>query len=252
MKYTLKIFRGTHQNQFFEEFELEYIKGANIISALLDIQRNPINKKGKRTLPVSFEMGCLEEVCGACSMLINGIPRQSCTALIKPLIEKSDTITLAPLSKFFVIKDLVVDRSNLFTQLKKVNAWIDLDPSARDAFGPKIDPSIRDALYVLSTCMSCGCCLDACPQYNNHSKFVGPAVISQVRLFNSHPLGKKQKSKRLSPLMMPGGIASCASSQNCKEVCPKEIPLTESIAKIGRDSSIEMIKRLFKKHEKKK
>ena len=54
----------------------------NVISALMEIRRNPVNAEGKKTTPVNWEMNCLEEVCGACSMVINGRPRQSCTALV--------------------------------------------------------------------------------------------------------------------------------------------------------------------------
>jgi succinate dehydrogenase / fumarate reductase iron-sulfur subunit len=43
--------------------------------------------------------------------------------------------------------------------------------------------------------------------------------------------------------MGPGGIADCGNSQNCVKVCPKEIPLTESIAEIGRQTTIRGIKR---------
>jgi succinate dehydrogenase / fumarate reductase iron-sulfur subunit len=70
---------------------------------------------------------------------------------------------------------------------------------------------------------------------NNHSKFIGPAAISQVRLFNSHPTGKMQAPERLRVLMEEGGVSDCGNAQNCAQVCPKKIPLTESIAKMGRD-----------------
>ena len=50
----------------------------NVISALMEIQRNPVNAKGEKTTPVVWESNCLEEVCGACSMVINGKPRQAC------------------------------------------------------------------------------------------------------------------------------------------------------------------------------
>jgi len=64
---------------------------------------------------------------------------------------------------------------------------------------------------------------------------MGPAVISQVRLFNAHPTGKMQAPERLRVLQGEGGISGCGNAQNCAQVCPKKIPLTESIAKMGRD-----------------
>ncbi|MDN3508119.1 MAG: 2Fe-2S iron-sulfur cluster-binding protein, partial [Simkaniaceae bacterium] len=110
--FTLKIYRGNPGEQYWEEFELELIPGINVISALMQIQRTPVNKKGKKVTPVTWEQGCLEEVCGSCSMLINGRPRQACTAIIAKIIEKSNsnTITLAPFTKFPLIRDLVVNR----------------------------------------------------------------------------------------------------------------------------------------------
>ena len=84
--------------------------------------------------------------------------------------------------------------------------------------------------------MTCGCCLEACPNVNDASVFMGPAVISQVRLFNLHPSGKMHAGKRLDAIAGEGGVADCGKAQNCVQVCPKEIPLTESIATVGRDT----------------
>ena len=252
MKYTLKVYRGILKKQYFEEFELEFIEGSNVISALMQIQKNPVNKKGEKTSPISFEMSCLEEICGACTMLINGYPRQACTALIKPLIEKTKTIVLAPLSKFHLIRDLVVNRSKMFDQLKKVKAWIEVDDIDSEKFGVKIDPAIRDALYILSKCMTCGCCLEACPQYNDRSAFIGPQVISQINLFNNHPLGKNIKEERFSNLVKDGGVSDCGNAQNCKRVCPKDIDLTEAIANASKETTKYLFKSLFSRKKSKK
>jgi succinate dehydrogenase / fumarate reductase iron-sulfur subunit len=237
--FILKIFRGTPGHQFWEEFELEDKPFYNIIAALMDIQKAPVNRKGEKVTPVVWEQGCLEEVCGSCSMLINGKPRQACTALISSLIEKSGSrvIGLAPFTKFPLIRDLVVDRTIMFEQLKRIRGWIDVDGSFDRGFGPKVSPQVADTLYTLSTCMTCGCCTEACPQVNTHSKFIGPASISQVRLFNGNPTGKLQAETRLRVLMQEGGVSDCGNAQNCARVCPKNIPLTESIAVMGREVS---------------
>src|SRR5699024_4523537 len=65
-----------------ETFEIPYRKNMNVISALMEIQKRQYNREGKKTTPVQWEMNCLEEVCGACSMVINGRAQQSCAALI--------------------------------------------------------------------------------------------------------------------------------------------------------------------------
>lgn len=234
--FILKIYRGVSKEQYWEEFELELKPYLNVISALMQIQKEPINREGRAVTPVAWEQGCLEEVCGSCSMLVNGRPRQSCTALIDQLIKASgsQTVTLAPMTKFPLIRDLVVDRSQMFEHLKKVKAWIEVDDALDRGFGPKISPEVQEARYVLSTCMTCGCCSEACPQVNSKSKFIGPAPISQIRLFNSHPVGKLMEGDRLRVLMEEGGVSDCGNAQNCAAVCPKKIPLTESISLMGR------------------
>jgi len=235
-KFTLKIYRGTSGNQYWEEFELELKPFYNITSALMDVQQNPINKKGERVTPVAWEQGCLEVVCGSCSMLVNSRPMQACEVLIEKVLQATggDTITLAPFTTFPVIKDLVVNRDSMFNDLKRISAWIEVDDALDKGFGPKIDPKLAEERYILSTCISCGCCIESCPQMNPNSKFIGPAAISQVRLFNSHPVGAMNAKERLQPLMEEGGVTDCGNAQNCVQVCPKGIPLTESIALMGR------------------
>jgi succinate dehydrogenase / fumarate reductase iron-sulfur subunit len=246
--FTLKIYRGIPGNQYWEEFELKRSVDANVISSLMEIQKNPINKEGKKTTPVAWEQGCLEEVCGSCSMLINGKPRQACTALIEPYIKEtgSSTITLAPFTKFPLIRDLCVDRTQMFESLKKVRGWISVDSSNDTGdFGPPMSSEVQEALYVLSTCMTCGCCSEGCPQVNSESRFMGPAALSQVRLFNANPTGKLEKSERLRATLGEEGIAGCGNAQNCVRVCPKGIPLTESIAVIGREATKQSLKDFF-------
>lgn len=236
--YILRIYRGTPGAQYWEEFELELRPAANVISGLMEIQRNPVNRKGEKVAPVVWEAGCLEEVCGSCSMLINGFPRQACTALIENYIKatKKNVLTLAPFTKFPLVRDLIVDRSLLFDNFKRVHAWIDTPGSREEeGFGPLISQPKQEVMYALSKCMACGCCSEACPQVNARSKFIGPAPISQVRLFNANPTGAMQKRMRLRPLMEEGGVSECGNAQNCVEVCPKNVPLTDSIAAMGRD-----------------
>ncbi len=246
-KFILKVYRGHPGNQYWEEFELSLEPYLNVISALMEIQKNPINRKGEKVTPVVWEQGCLEEVCGSCSMLVNGRPRQACTALIEPILEKtqSDTITLAPFTKFPLVRDLIVDRSRMFENLKKVHAWIDSDGAYERGPGPKISQEKQEVMYAISKCITCGCCVEACPQSNERSKFVGPQIMAQVRLFNLNPTGAMQSDERLRLVMQPGGIADCGNAQNCQQVCPKDVPLLDSISAIGRDTTLQAFKDTF-------
>lgn len=245
--FILKIYRGKPGEQYWEEFEIERRPFLNIISALMEIQRSPKNRKQENVTPVAYEAGCLEEVCGSCSMLINGRPRQACTALVDSLLEASGghVITLAPMTKFPLVRDLCVNRDRMFENLIKVHAWVDAEDSYDRGFGPRIAPKLQDTMYVLSTCMTCGCCTEACPQINANSAFIGPAAVSQVRLFNAHPIGEMQDEVRNHSLMGNGGLSECGNAQNCAAVCPKEIPLTESLAVMGRQISRQALRDLF-------
>ena len=227
---------------FQEEFELEYRPNMNVISALMEIRRNPVNTKGDKTTPITWDMGCLEEVCGACSMVINGKPRQSCTALVDQL---EQPIRLEPMRTFPVVRDLLVDRSRMFDSLKKVKAWIPIDGTHDLGPGPRMPENKRQWAYELSKCMTCGVCLEACPNVNSKSNFIGPAPLSQVRLFNAHPTGEMNKSERLEAIMDEGGLVGCGNSQNCVQSCPKGIPLTTSIASLNRDTTLQSFRNLF-------
>jgi len=231
---------GPNEQPYKEEFKLPYRKNMNVISALMEIQRNPVNAKGEKTTPVVWESNCLEEVCGACSMVINGKPRQACTALIDQL---EQPIRLEPMRTFPVVRDLIVDRSRMFDALKRVKAWIPIDGTYDLGPGPRMPETERQMRYELSKCMTCGVCLEACPNVNTRSNFMGPFVISQVRLFNSHPTGAMNKDERLEALLGEGGLQECGNSQNCVQACPKGIPLTTSIAAMNKEATRYMFRK---------
>jgi succinate dehydrogenase / fumarate reductase iron-sulfur subunit len=242
---TLRIRRqeGPEAPPRWEEFRVPYRASLNVITALRDVQRDPVTVEGRRTTPPAWESNCLEEVCGACSMVINGKARQACSALVDHL---EQPITLEPMRTFPVVRDLVIDRSRMFDALKRVKAWIPIDGTYSLGPGPRVSSTAQEAAYKLATCMTCGVCLEVCPQVSPESSFIGPAALSQVRLFNMHPTGAMQKSERLRALMEPGGLADCGNSQNCVKACPKEIPLTTSIAALNRDATLLAIRDFLK------
>src|SRR5713101_6626509 len=70
----------------WETFEIPYRRNLNVISALMEIRKNPVTVEGKTTTPPVWDMSCLEQVCGICTMVIDGRVRQSCSALIDDLL----------------------------------------------------------------------------------------------------------------------------------------------------------------------
>lgn len=253
---------------YWERHHVPYEHDMNVISVLQRIAAQAKSTDGQTVPPVAWECCCLEEVCGACTMVVNGRVRQACSALVDRLLEEQpEGIELRPMSKFPVVRDLVVDRQRLFRALKKVHAWVDVDGYYDAGPGPRESQKDQEAAYPLSQCMSCGCCLEACPQYTKvelerepgesdadfeqrkadtyDRSFVGAHAISQAVLFNSHPTGKFNAGARLDALTAEGGIQVCGNAQNCVAVCPKAIPLTTSIAKAGRQTTLHQIKKWF-------
>lgn len=214
---------------FWEEFDLAWHPGMNVISALMGIAENPVDRAGKPTTPVTYDSNCLEEVCGSRAMLINGKARMACSSLLDKLTQP---IRLEPLSRFPVIRDLAVDRSVLFENLKRVQAWVPIDGTYDLGPGPRITPEEQEQAYPMSRCMSCCLCMEVCPQFTAATGFVGAAVINQVRLFNQHPTGAGLKRERLDAMTGDGGIHECSYVGNCVRICPKHIPLTNSISHV--------------------
>jgi len=228
---------------YWEEFKMPYAPQHNVVSALMYLREHPVNIHGERRPPVVWESNCMEEVCGSCTMIINGKVRQACAALIDDL---EQPIVLEPLTKFPVVRDLLVDRQKMFDALMRVKAWVPLD-GTQDIHqpGPRISPVEQALRYVFSRCMTCGCCMEVCPQYHDKSEFIGPAPLGQVVLHNTHPTGGYFKAERLRAIMGPGGITDCGNAQNCVKVCPKDIPLTEAIGHLGRQTTVQWLRDLF-------
>jgi len=224
---------GPQARPRWEEFELVWRPHMNVIICLRDIAEHPITRDGEQTTPVTYESNCLEEVCGSCAMLVNAKARMACSALVDQLVQP---IRLEPMTKFPVVRDLAVDRSIMFENLKRMKAWVPIDGTYDLGEGPRMAPDHQQKAYPLSRCISCGACLEVCPQVNQNNAFIGAAIISQVRLFNMHPTGAMHARERLEAVMGPGGVADCANAQNCVKICPKEIPLTESIAEVNRQA----------------
>lgn len=228
----------------WEEFELDWHPGMNVISSMMEIARNPVTRDGEATTPITYDSNCLEEVCGSCAMLINGRARMACSALVDNL---EQPIRIEPLSKFPVVRDLSVDRSVLFENLKRVKAWVPIDGTYDLGSGLRISMEAQEEAYPISRCISCCCCMEVCPQFNEDTGFVGAATIAQVRLFNTHPTGEALKRERLAALMGDGGIQECGYAQNCVEICPKDIPLTRSISQVSGEVMKQAIGDLFSK-----
>ena len=159
--------------------------------------------------PVTWERSCKQKKCGACAMLINGRPRLACDARVYEYGEKP--IKLAPLKKFPVVCDLMVDRSTMFENLKNLGSWLE-ENSGEDLTGDS---------YEASRCLQCGCCLEVCPNFYPGGNFFGAAGLAPAsRLIAVSEAGDR---RRLYGEYGTHFYRGCGKSLSCKDICPAGI-----------------------------
>ena len=177
---------------------------------------------------LSFRRSCREGVCGSDAMNINGKNGLACLTNMRTL---PDTIVLKPLPGLPVVRDLIVDMTQFFTQYESIKPYLmnDLQPPEKERLQ---SPEERDELNGLYECILCACCSTACPSYWwNPDKFVGPAGLLQAYRFlaDSRDRGTEE---RLDNLEDPYRVFRCRSILNCVDVCPKNLNPTRAIGKI--------------------
>ena len=196
----------------------------NSVAGLLDYLNyhdDIVNDREEKTDRIGWECSCLQAVCGACAMVINDRPALACETFIKDL--KGDTITIRPLQKFPVIRDLVTDRTSIHENLKKSNIYIEQYMPGKD----------RDfaAQYTASKCLKCGLCLEVCPNYTDGTDFYGAVFAADCYLAAS------RNRTKLAEIRKNYGKhfgKSCSKSLSCMDVCPMELPTLAYIAKLNR------------------
>lgn len=216
---------------YWEEFDIPFDSPTTLIGALRALQKHPYNSNGKAVVPVAWDDDCAAVCSGACTVLINGRAHSACDFAVAP---HSGVVRVEPLSKFPVVRDLIVNRAKVFAALQHVQSWVSLDGSFDIGPGPRYADAERRAAAAFAVCTSCACCLEACPQYFEKSNFLGAAAINRVHFLNQHPQSKKQTPERLEAILDDTGLAGCDNAQNCVRACPQSIPLTTAIAKMQR------------------
>lgn len=216
------------ESRRFEEFAVTAGAGDSISTALHAIAAEPVTVEGKRVAPVAFESACRADGCGACALLVNGHVRVACRTLLLHARPKKGPIVLAPLSKFPLVRDLVVDKARLRSARRRLGAWLEA-PAAAAAPLPR-------SFAELDRCTECGACFEACPE-SGQGSFVGPAALNEVAVLGASASGAAQRTARLDAAMGDGGVASCGKARVCVEVCPERIPLFDSILGLERETT---------------
>ncbi|NTS77547.1 succinate dehydrogenase iron-sulfur subunit [Catenovulum sp. SM1970] len=207
-----------------QEYTLELEEGQDImvLDALLLIKEQDPS--------LSLRRSCREGVCGSDGVNMNGKNGLACITPLSDL--KGNKIVIRPLPGLPVVRDLVVDMTQFFTQFEKVKPFLindDTQPPAREHL-QSIEE--RDKLDGLYECILCACCSTSCPSFWwNPDKFIGPAgLLAAYRwLADSRDTATQE---RLANLDDAFSVFRCHGIMNCVNVCPKGLNPTKAIGHI--------------------
>ncbi len=215
IKIRLKIKRQDQADTDSYMQEIDFVtieQNMTVATALETINREGSYRdvSGNPVAPIAWECSCMQKKCGACAMVIDGVPRLACDSFLR---DYKKEITIEPLRKFPVIKDLMVDRAVLFSNLEKMKVWAVEDAAAKEQ-------TLPDA-YNSSRCLQCGCCLEVCPNFDPKGEFQGAAGFVPAARLLVELSGEEQRELRENyKKYIYGG---CGKSLACGTVCPAGI-----------------------------
>lgn len=205
---------------YTQKISFNFDEGVTLAGALRRINEGEIlDVAGEKISPISFEHSCFQKKCGACAMLVNGKPQLACDTFLKDYIKKRK-ISIAPLSKFPVIRDLIVDRSMIYENLKLLEAW------SEDAI--RLNDKNTETAYEASRCLACGCCLEVCPNFYFGGDFYGAAGFTPVTRI---AVSLRERMKNLEKSYKEHIYDGCGKSLACMDICPAEINIDKLLSK---------------------
>lgn len=179
---------------------------------------------------LSFRRSCREGVCGSDGMNMGGKNGLACITPINDVV-KGGKLVLRPLPGLPVIRDLVVDMTQFYTQYEKIKPFLQNDTPAPEQERLQ-SPEQRSKLDGLYECILCACCSTSCPSFWwNPDKFLGPAALLQAYRFIADTRDTATE-ERLADLQDPFSVFRCHGIQNCVSVCPKGLNPTKAIGHI--------------------
>jgi len=216
-------------NNVFKTYELNNIPQESSFLEMLDMLNYKLIKENQD--PVAFDSDCREGICGACSLVINGVPHgkelgiTACQLHMRKF-NNNETITIEPwrATAFPVIKDLVVDRSSL-DRIMQAGGYISVKTGTTiDANSILISKQAAEEAFDAAACIGCGACVAACKN-SSPMLFVG----AKIKHLSSLPQGYPERKTRVKNMIMQmtvEGFGSCTNTLECEAVCPKEISVS--------------------------
>ena len=220
----------------FETYEANDISPDASFLEILDLVNERLNALGQD--PIAFDSDCREGICGACGLMINGMPHgpQQGTATCQLHMRKfsdGEQITIEPwrAAAFPVLKDLIVDRS-AFDEIIEAGGFIAANiGAAPDANATPVPRTAAEAAMDAAACIGCAACVAACP--NSAANLFTGAKIAHLGLL---PQGQPERYLRTVAMVetMEQYFGPCTNHGECETACPKNISI-DVIAWMNRD-----------------
>jgi succinate dehydrogenase / fumarate reductase iron-sulfur subunit len=204
---------------------------------MLDVVNERLMERGEA--PIAFDHDCREGICGACSLMINGVAHgpnkgtATCQLHMRSFRD-GEEIYVEPwrARAFPVIRDLVVNRSAL-DRIIAAGGYISAPTgSAPDGNVLLIAKDVVDTAMDAAQCIGCGACVAACP--NGSASLFTAAKVSHLGLLPQGQPERLDRARRMVRQMDLEGFGHCTLYGECQEACPKEISI-DTITRMNRD-----------------
>jgi len=200
----------------FDTFQVSVTESMRVLDTLRAIYENQAGD-------LAFQYACRIGRCGTCGVRVNGRPVLACQERIK--LE----MTIEPLSPFPVLRDLVVDRSDVearYAALSLAPQRVAEHPGQREP----VDPQTATQVGMMGSCLACMICVSGCPAVAERA-FDGPAFMLQLRRLAEHPA---DHGPRLAQALQ-GGMLECFGCDVCTQLCPADLSPAEAIRRFRRE-----------------
>ena len=242
---TLRVWRQSGPNSpgRLETFEAKDISTHMSFLEMLDVVNERLISAGKE--PIAFDHDCREGICGACSLVINGVPHgpqkgtTTCQLHMRHFRD-GETITIEPwrARPFPVIRDLVVDRG-AFDRIIQAGGYISVSTgNAPEANSVPIAKEAVDRAMDAAACIGCGACVAACP--NASAMLFTAAKITHLGLLPQGQPERERRARNMVRQMDLEGCGGCTNFGECQEACPKNISV-DTIARMNRDYRVAVL-----------
>ena len=239
MKLTVHVWRQRNPKAKgeFKKYNVDDVSPDSSFLEMLDQLNEDLQAKGEEA--ITFDHDCREGICGACGMVVNGIPhgpRKLTTTCQLHMREyrDGDEIWIEPwrATAFPVIKDLMVDRS-AFDRIIGSGGYISVNTgSPRDANETPVAKVNADLAFDAATCIGCGACVAACP--NASAMLFTGAKITHLGLLPQGQVERDQRALNMVSQMESEGFGGCTNHGECEAACPKGIRM-DFISRMNRD-----------------